>query len=102
MTLPLNSLTPRARRVLVDAAAEAEAQDQAFVGTEHLLLALARERRGVAAQVLDQLGVLEEVVQRLSAIIRTQGGGEARHDGDQALVVFDPSPGSNHTLLVVS
>ena len=102
MTLPLNSMTPRARRVLVEAAAHAEAQNQNFVGTEHMLLALARDRRGVAGQVLEQLGVLDEVVQRLTAIIGTQGGGEARHDNDQASVAFDPSPESNHALLVVS
>ncbi len=38
IALPLNSLTPRGRRVLVEAASEAEAHDQAFIGTEHLLV----------------------------------------------------------------
>jgi ATP-dependent Clp protease ATP-binding subunit ClpA len=70
MTLALNSLTPRARRVIVQAASEAEGQGQGFVGTEHLLLALARDSHGVAGQVLDQLGVREEVLVRAAA---TQG-----------------------------
>lgn len=102
MTLALNSLTPRARRVIVQAASEAEAQGQGFVGTEHLLLALARDSRGVGGQVLDQLGVREEVLVRLLALIGSQGGGDAGHESDQARVAFDPSPGSNHPLLVLA
>lgn len=102
MTLALNSLTPRARRVIVRAASEAEAKGQGFVGTEHLLLAMARDSHGVAAQVLDQLGVREEVLVRLLAVIDSQGGGEAGHDRDQARVAFDPAPDSNHPLLVLA
>ncbi len=102
MALTVNSLTPRARRVLLMAASEAAAHEQAFIGTEHLLLALARESHGVAGQVLDELGVRDEVLQRLATIISAQGGGQARHDGDEVLVAFDPSPGSNHPLRVVS
>lgn len=49
--------TPRVRRVL--AAAEAEALDlrQSEVGPEHLLLALLRETRGLATRALADLGV---------------------------------------------
>lgn len=102
MTLAINSLTPRARRLVVQAAAEAASRDQGFVGTEHLLLAIAQDPRGVAGQVLDQLGVRGDVLQRLTTIIDRQAAGEAGHPGDQAVVAFDPSPASNHPLLLLT
>jgi ATP-dependent Clp protease ATP-binding subunit ClpA len=50
-------LTPRARRVLSLAEDEARALRQAEVGTEHVLLGLLREGRGLAARALRDLGV---------------------------------------------
>ena len=102
MTLALNSLTPRARRTVVRATAEAEGRGQGFVGTEHLLLALALDPHGVAGQVLDQLGVREAIIERLAAFISTEGVGEARDNGDEARVAFDSSPLSNHRVVVMS
>ncbi len=49
--------TPRAKKVLQLAAAEARALNHSYVGTEHLLLGLLREGEGVAAQVLRNLNV---------------------------------------------
>jgi ATP-dependent Clp protease ATP-binding subunit ClpC len=49
--------TPRTKKVLQLAVAEAQAMQQPYVGTEHLLLALLREGEGVAAQVLQSLNV---------------------------------------------
>jgi len=55
--------TPRTKKVLQLAMAEAHAMQQQLAGTEHLLLALLREGEGVAAQVLQSLNVrLDEVV----------------------------------------
>jgi len=55
--------TPRTKKVLQLAVAEAHAARQELAGTEHLLLALLREGEGVAAQVLQSLNVrLDEVV----------------------------------------
>ena len=55
--------TPRTKKVLQLAVAEAHAMQQQMAGTEHLLLALLREGEGVAAQVLQSLNVrLEEVL----------------------------------------
>lgn len=48
--------TPQARRVLGLALREALALGHNDIGTGHLLLALLRERRGIAAQVLTALG----------------------------------------------
>jgi ATP-dependent Clp protease ATP-binding subunit ClpA len=50
-------LTPRVRRVLAIAEDEAVGLRQAEVGTEHVLLALLREGRGLAARALRELGV---------------------------------------------
>jgi ATP-dependent Clp protease ATP-binding subunit ClpC len=54
--------TPRAKKVIEYAIEEARNLGHNYVGTEHLLLGLLRERDGVAAQVLMNLGLkLEEV-----------------------------------------
>jgi hypothetical protein len=54
--------TDRARRVLVLANDEAEAMHHEMLGTEHILLGLIDEGEGVAAKVLESLGVhLEHV-----------------------------------------
>ncbi len=51
------SYTPRTKKVLEQSAREARELKQNYVGTEHLLLALMREREGVAAHILVKLGV---------------------------------------------
>ena len=50
-------LTPKARRVLELAADEARRMGHNYIGTEHLLLALLREKDGLAATVLRRLGL---------------------------------------------
>ena len=47
----------RAKKVLELAMAEARELHHSYVGTEHLLLGLVREERGIAAQVLNHVGV---------------------------------------------
>lgn len=51
------TLTPRAARVIALASAEAYTLHHRFLGTEHLLLGLLREGDGIAAGVLEALGV---------------------------------------------
>ena len=53
-------LTPRAKRVIELAIDEARHLSHNYIGTEHLLLGLLREGEGVAAGVLDSLGVTIE------------------------------------------
>ncbi len=62
--------TPRAKKVLEYAVEEAQHMGHSYVGTEHLLLGLIREEEGVAARVLENLGlrldgVREEVLNLL-------------------------------------
>jgi ATP-dependent Clp protease ATP-binding subunit ClpC len=57
-------LTPRAKRVLELAADEARRMKHNYIGTEHLLLALLREKDGVAARVLRKFGLTLEKVRQ--------------------------------------
>ena len=55
-------LTPRAKKVIELAVDEARRLNHNYIGTEHLLLGLVREGEGIAAGVLESLGVnLEKV-----------------------------------------
>lgn len=55
-------LTPRAKKVMELAVDEARRLNHRFIGTEHLLLGLIREGDGIAAGVLESLGIqLEQV-----------------------------------------
>jgi ATP-dependent Clp protease ATP-binding subunit ClpC len=53
--------TPRARKALAIAAREAKALNHAHVGAEHVFLGLLIEGNGVAARVLERLGVRTEI-----------------------------------------
>jgi ATP-dependent Clp protease ATP-binding subunit ClpC len=53
-------LTPRAKRVIELSVDEARRLNHHYIGTEHLLLGLIREGEGIAAGVLESLGVTLE------------------------------------------
>ena len=61
-TIALGELpyTNPAKKVLEFAMAEARELNHSYVGTEHLLLGLLRESKGIAAQVLNSLGITIE------------------------------------------
>jgi len=76
-------LTPRAKKVIELAVDEARRLGHQYIGTEHLLLGLVREGEGIAAGVLESLGVsLEkvraEVTRVLSQSMPQQGGVQPR------------------------
>ena len=74
--LPDLPYTPRARIVLDQAIAVAHEFGDGYVGTQHLLLGLIRERQGVAAQALTAAGLTEPKLRR--EIVRLlQGEGVA-------------------------
>ncbi|MDQ3043581.1 MAG: ATP-dependent Clp protease ATP-binding subunit [Chloroflexota bacterium] len=63
-------LTPRAKKVLELAIDEARRLNHHFIGTEHLLLGLVREGEGIAAGVLESLGVnLEKVRAQVMQVV---------------------------------
>lgn len=55
-------LTPRSKRILEYASDDAKKLNNAYVGTEHLLLGMVEEGEGIAAGVLNSLGVYEQNV----------------------------------------
>ncbi|MDP7485470.1 MAG: Clp protease N-terminal domain-containing protein, partial [Dehalococcoidia bacterium] len=66
-------LTPRAKKVIELAVDEARRLNHSYIGTEHLLIGLMREGEGVAAGVLESLGVsLEKVRDETNSIIANQ------------------------------
>jgi ATP-dependent Clp protease ATP-binding subunit ClpA len=65
-------LTPRAKKVIELAVDEARRLGHHYIGTEHILLALVREGEGIAAGVLQSLGVNLEKVR--TETIRTLSG----------------------------
>ena len=70
--------TSRAKKVLELAMGEARELNHSYVGTEHLLLGLLREEKGIAAQVLTEAGVNLEAARaetlRLLGTEMPQGG----------------------------
>jgi ATP-dependent Clp protease ATP-binding subunit ClpA len=72
--------TDRARRVVVLAQEEARLLGHNYIGTEHILLGLIHENDGVAAKVLERLGIsLEAVRTKVEAIIGEGGGAPSGH-----------------------
>src|SRR5512137_2098119 len=69
-------LSPGAKRVIELAIDEARYIGHNYIGTEHLLLGLLREGEGIAARVLDSLGVTLEKVR--AEITKVQEQGAAR------------------------
>jgi len=92
MTIGDIPLTKRAEKILKMAYVEAEKYKSDVTGTEHLLLALVREREGVAAQVLMSFDVTYEVIrEELENILRgtpTQKEGGQRRSKTPALDHF--------------
>ena len=96
--------TPRAKRVLELSLEEARQLGHNYIGTEHLLLGLIREGEGVAARVLENLGV--DLGKVRTQVIRMLGetettpvgvGGSSRSNKTPTLDEF----GSNLTIMAV-
>ena len=67
-------LTPRAKKVIEYAVDEARRLNHHYIGTEHLLLGLLREGEGIAAGVLQSLGVNLEQARRQTLAVLDDGG----------------------------
>ena len=72
-------LTPRAKKVVELAVDEARRMNHTYIGTEHLLIGLMREGEGVAAGVLESLGVtLDKVRAETHRILSHSGSSSAQ------------------------
>src|SRR3989454_7076252 len=81
--------TSRAKKVLEFSMMEARELNHRYVGTEHLLLGILREEKGIGAQVLTDAGVTLETAR--SEVLRVLGtkGSDA---SDQTPLVPSPVP----------
>ena len=78
-------LTPRAQRLMKRSEQEADRLQDQYIGTEHLLIALANEREGASARILASLGVSQERIYTVLMEIRgsqraDDPGAEARYE----------------------
>jgi ATP-dependent Clp protease ATP-binding subunit ClpA len=68
--------TPRTKKVLELSLREAQRLGDSYIGTEHILLGLAREGEGVGAQVLERLGAGRDRVLAQVLVSRRAAPGE--------------------------
>jgi len=62
--------TPRAKKVLALATSEARSLNHSYIGTEHILLGLLSEGEGIAARVLENMGVdLDEAREEIMTML---------------------------------
>ena len=72
---PFERFTERAKKVLALAQEEAERSHHSYIGTEHVLLGLLREGDGIAAKVLNNLGVeIDKVRQTVESLLGRDKG----------------------------
>ncbi|HEX8236261.1 MAG TPA: Clp protease N-terminal domain-containing protein [Abditibacteriaceae bacterium] len=96
-------LTHEAKRVLELAADEARRMRHNYIGTEHLLLALLRERDDMAAEILLEVGLnladmRQQVVEYLGTGVADEPVRKPGHLALKSQTQIDVSPGF-HTLL---
>ena len=77
--LPSQGLTPRCKKIVELAIAEASRMGHHYVGTEHLLMGLLREGDGVAARVLTGIGL--DLHKLYTDIQSALGGGDSTFSG---------------------
>ncbi len=77
-------LTPRAKKVIELAVDEARRLNHQYIGTEHLLLGLVREGEGIAAGVLESLGVSLDRVRAQVIHVLSQSSSYTQHEARQA------------------
>src|SRR5580698_6427119 len=92
--------TSRAKKVLELAMSEARELNHSYVGTEHLLLGLLREEKGIAAQVLTDAGVNLEAARtetlRLLGTEMPQGGTATAQPGPGAAGAPNATPAAGN------
>ena len=100
-TIALGELpyTNPAKKVLEFAMAEARELNHSYVGTEHLLLGLLRESKGIAAQVLNSLGVTikEARSETLKVLGSDVSSGGAPSAGGGGVASPSPNPGPSRS-----
>lgn len=83
-----NQYTPSAKNVLVVAQEQAKYFKHQAVGTEHLLLALAIEKEGIASKVMQQFNVVDDDIK--SQIEQFTGYGTLSRAGKESYLPYSP------------
>jgi ATP-dependent Clp protease ATP-binding subunit ClpC len=84
--------TPRAKKVIELSMDEARKLGHSYVGTEHILLGLIREGEGVAARVLNNLGVsLNKARQQVLQLLGSNESSNSNQQGGAAANVNTPT-----------
>ena len=109
--------TERARKVLSLAQEEAQRFQHNYIGTEHLLLGLIREEKGLAALILQKLGVERDTIRATVEFVIAHSGSRSipdmtgftprsrkviRHAVDEAYKLDHALVGIEHLLLALS
>ncbi len=95
--------TPRAKKVVELSQDEARKLSHSYVGTEHILLGLIREEEGVAARVLNNLGVsLNKARQEVLKLLGSSESQSSQQSRGQASDVSTPTLDSLARDLTVS
>src|SRR5437870_3220504 len=96
-------LTPRAKRVIELAVDEARRLNHHYIGTEHLLLGLVREGEGIAAGVLESLGVsLEKVRAQVIEVLKSSSGYSSSGKSASSKTPYVDALGTDLTALAAS
>src|SRR5438128_2048606 len=91
VTMGTLSQTPRAKKVIEYAIAEARSLKHNYVGSEHLLLGLIREEEGVAIHVLQYLGLTYEAIRaEIINVLGVSTGLAVRSPTDPAAPALPP------------
>lgn len=84
--------TPRAKKVIELSMDEARKLGHSYVGTEHILLGLIREGEGVAARVLNNLGVsLNKARQQVLQLLGSNESSSGSHQGGSSVHANTPT-----------
>lgn len=84
--------TPRAKKVIELSMDEARKLGHSYVGTEHILLGLIREGEGVAARVLNNLGVsLNKARQQVLQLLGSNESSSGSHQGGTSVHANTPT-----------
>lgn len=90
--------TPRAKKVIELSAAEAQRIGHNYIGTEHILLGLLKEKEGVSAYIFSSLGIdPDEIAQRIMDLL---GGAMPSGDGQNIKRPSEQSMSSSNTPLL--
>src|SRR5213596_150410 len=97
------TLSPRTKKVIELAIDEARKLGHSHVGTEHLLLGLVREGEGIAAGVLESLGVsLEKVRAQVIEVLKSSSGYSSSGKAASSKTPYVDALGTDLTALAAS